>query len=268
MLELKEVYFGHRHSKSEILKGIEFSLREGEMTTILGPNGSGKTTLFKCICGLWEPQKGSILFNNKDILKLTFEQRARICAVVPQEHEPPFPYSVLDAVLMGRVSRVSLFSSPSKSDYLKAEEAIDIVGINHLKDRPYTKISGGERQLVLIARALAQEAPLLVLDEPTSHLDFRNQVLILNKVKEIARQKGLTVLMTLHDPNLAILFSERIIMLKEGVIFANGLPQDVITADNLKNVYKINVSIINWNGTKIVYPEVSQVFGSEVAISH
>jgi len=256
MLELKEVHFSHQHSRREILKGVDFLVREGEMTTLLGPNGSGKTTLFKCICGLWKPQRGSIIFDNKDILELSFEERARTCAVVPQEHEPPFPYSVLDAVLMGRVSRVSLFSSPSKNDYLKAEEAIDMVGISHLKDRPYTKISGGERQLVLIARALAQEAPLLILDEPTSHLDFRNQVLVLNKVKEIARQKGLTLLMTLHDPNLAILFSERIVMLKEGTVFANGSPGDVITENNLRSVYQIDVSIINWNGSKIVYPVV------------
>lgn len=256
MLEIKGVYFRHQARDSDILKGVEFEVTEGIMTTVLGPNGSGKTTLFKCICGLWKPQKGSISMDHRDLSLLSDGERARICAVVPQEHEPPFPYSVLDVVLMGRVSHISMFSSPSRHDYQKAEEAIGIVGVDHLKDRPYTKISGGERQLALVARALAQEAPILLLDEPTSHLDFRNQVLILNKVREIAQQKGLTVLMTLHDPNLSMLFSEKVILLNEGKVVSNGSPQEVITEENLKKVYKIDVSIINWNGKKIVYPRI------------
>ncbi len=257
MLEVRGIHFRHQRNESDILKGVDFRVQAGGMTTILGPNGSGKTTLFKCITGLWKQQRGEILFENKDISRISHAERAKIFAVVPQEHEPPFPYSVLDVVLMGRVSHVGLFSSPSKHDYLKAEEATEIVGINHLKDRPYTKISGGEKQLVLIARALAQESPILLLDEPTSHLDFRNQVIVLNKVKEIVRQRGLTVLMTLHDPNLAMLFSEKVVMLNDGHVVSNGSPQEVITEDNLKSVYKIDVSVINWNETKIIYPRIN-----------
>ncbi len=256
MLDVRDIYFAHRHSKVDILKGVNFTARKGEITVILGPNGSGKSTLFRCICGLWKPLKGSVRFEGKEILDLSFEERAKICAIVPQEHEPPFPYSVLDVVLMGRASRISIFSSPSRTDYLKAEEALETVGISHLKDKPYTRISGGERQLVLIARALVQETPLILLDEPTSHLDFRNQVMVLSSVKGISKQRNVTVVMTLHDPNLAILFAEKIVMLREGSVFTEGSPKDVITEDNMKRVYQIDVSVISWNGSKIVYPLV------------
>lgn len=257
MLEVKKIYFRHQHTKVDVLKGVEFNVKGGEITTIVGPNGSGKTTVFKCIAGLWKPQRGEILFGNKNISTLPYEKRAKMLAIVPQEHEPSFAYSVLDVVLMGRTPYVSVFSSPSKYDYLKAEEVIETVGIAHLKEKAYTKISGGEKQLVLIARALAQESPILLLDEPTSHLDFRNQVIVLNKVRELVRQRGLTVLMTLHDPNLAMLFSEKVVMLNDGYVVSNGSPQEVITEDNLKSVYKIDVSVINWNGTKIIHPRIN-----------
>jgi len=258
MLEVKGIHFRHQHLEEDVLKGVEFDAVGGEITTLLGPNGSGKTTVFKCIAGLWKPQRGEILFNKKDISNLPYEKRAKMLAIVPQEHEPPFPYSVLDAVLMGRVSHVSLFSSPSKYDYFKAEEAIESVGISHLKEKAYTRVSGGERQLVLIARALAQEAPVMLLDEPTSHLDFRNQVIVLNKIKEIARYKGLIVLMTLHDPNLAMLFSDKVVMMNNGHVISKGFPQEVITEDNLKSVYMIDVSVINWCGKKFICPRINQ----------
>jgi iron complex transport system ATP-binding protein len=257
MLTIKDLYFRHPHSTADILKGINFGISEGQMTTILGPNGSGKTTLFKCITGLWHPRHGSIFFGTQDLTKLPYIRKARIIAVVPQEHEPPFPYTVADVVLMGRVSHVSLFSAPSKRDHLGSEAAIEKLGIGHLRDRAYTKLSGGERQLVLIARALAQEAPILILDEPTSHLDFRNQILILSKVREIVRQKGLTVLMTLHDPNLAMQFSDHVVMINNGGILADDLPQTVLTRENLFAMYGIGVSVISHNGTSIIYPEVA-----------
>lgn len=256
MLEIRNVYFRHQGNQDDILKAVDFRVRTGGMTTILGPNGSGKTTLFRCITGLWKPQRGDIVFGDRDISGISHAERAKIFAVVPQEHEPPFPYSVLDVVLMGRVSHVGLFASPSESDYQVAQEAIHIVGISRLSDRAYTKISGGERQLVLIARALSQEAPILLLDEPTSHLDFRNQVVVLKKVREITREKGLTVLMTLHDPNLAMLFSDKVVVLNGGSVICTGSPQAVITEDTMKRVYGIDVSLIPWNGTRVVYPRI------------
>jgi iron complex transport system ATP-binding protein len=256
MLEINDIHFRHPGSNEEILKGLSFKIESGNVTALLGPNGSGKTTLFKCISGLWRQQKGSIMCNGMDMGPLSPERRAKTFAVVPQDHEPPFPYSVFDVALMGRASHVSLFSSPSKEDRRKTGEAMEIVGISHLSDRPYTKISGGERQLVLIARALAQEAPLMILDEPTSHLDFRNQVLILKKIRAIVKQKGLTALVTLHDPNHASLFSDRIVMLNAGKVIADGPPSEIISQESLKALYGVDVDIIPHNGSSVICPRI------------
>jgi iron complex transport system ATP-binding protein len=265
MLAVENIYFRHRRGFSrsprsdgpgDILKGVSFAAPEGRMAAILGPNGSGKTTLFKCISGLWRPRQGKIRHGDRDVTALSCSERAGLIAVVPQEHDPPFPYTVADMVLMGRASHVSLFSAPSARDIAAADAAMDRIGISRLRGRPYTRISGGERQLVLIARALAQDAPVLLLDEPTSHLDFRNQIMVLDKVREIVRQKGLTVLMTLHDPNLAMQFSDHVVMIAEGSVLAQGPPAEVLTAENMKRMYALDVSIIRRNGTRIICPEV------------
>lgn len=262
MLTIDNIYFTHHHGSNssnageDTLKGVSFEAPEGQMTAILGPNGSGKTTLFKCIAGLWRPRQGEIRFGDRDLTRLSHSEKARLIAVVPQEHDPPFPYTVFDIVLMGRASHIPLFSTPSARDTAAAEAALGRIGIAALRNRPYTKISGGERQLVLIARALTQEAPLLLLDEPTSHLDFRNQILVLEKVRGIVWQKGLTVLMTLHDPNLAMQFSDHVVMIENGSILAQGPPVEVLTAENMKHMYTLDVSIIRHNGTRIIHPEV------------
>jgi iron complex transport system ATP-binding protein len=254
MLDVKGVYFKHKDQTLDVLKGISFKAEKGGLTTILGPNGSGKTTLFKCISGLWKYYKGEIKVDGIIIDKLSFKKRARLFSVVPQEHEPPFPYSVFDVVLMGRASYIGVFSSPGKKDYEKAEEALKTVGIEHLKNILYTKISGGERQLTLIARAIAQEAPVMLLDEPTSHLDFRNQINILKKIKEIANMRGITVVMTLHDPNLAGLFSDKVVVINSGSKVAEGLPKDIITEELIKRVYDIEVKKADIDGKSIIYP--------------
>lgn len=257
LLAIENLRFRHRNAGPDILRGVSLSIRPGGITTVLGPNGSGKTTLFKCLTGLWQPQSGSIRFGGRDLTALSWRERAGIIAVVPQEHEPPFPYAVADVVLMGRAAHVSLFSSPSGSDRSKADEAIAAMGIDHLRERPYTRISGGERQLVLLARALAQATPVLVLDEPTSHLDFRNQILILGKVRELVRQRGLAVLMTVHDPNLAMHFSDHVAMISEGCVMGSGFPADVLTKENLMKMYGIDVTVIAHNGTRVICPQVA-----------
>jgi iron complex transport system ATP-binding protein len=259
MLNIENVCFSHVRSRpgADILKGVTFRAPGGKVTAVLGPNGSGKTTLFKCISGLWRPRQGAIRFGDRDLSGSVHSERAKRIAVVPQEHDPPFPYTVFDIVLMGRAPHISLFSAPALRDEEAAYAALDRIGIGALRDRPYTKISGGERQLVLIARALAQESPLLLLDEPTSHLDFRNQILVLEKVRGIARQKGLTVLMTLHDPNLAMRFSDHVVMIAEGRVLAQGAPAATLTPENLKLMYALDVSVIRHNGTHVICPEVS-----------
>ncbi|GLI52456.1 ABC transporter ATP-binding protein [Thermodesulfovibrio yellowstonii] len=254
MLSIKDIYFRHKDKAEDILKGISFNAEKGSITTILGPNGSGKTTLFKCIAGPWKYYRGEIYFDELSIDKLSFRKRAKIFSVVPQEHEPPFPYSVFDVVLMGRASYVGIFSSPGKRDYEFAENALKTVGIANLKDKPYTKISGGERQLTLIARALAQDTPVMLLDEPTSHLDFRNQINVLKKIKEIARERALVIVMTLHDPNLAGLFSDKIVVLNSGTKIAEGEPEEIITEELIRKVYDIEVRKSNIEGQSIICP--------------
>lgn len=254
MLSIRSLYFRHKGRTEDILKGISFDAEKGSITTILGPNGSGKTTLFKCIAGLWKYYSGEIYFNGKSIDKLSFRKKARIFSTVPQEHEPPFPYSVFDVVLMGRASYMGIFSSPGKRDYEVTENALKTLGIEHLKEKPYTKISGGERQLTLIARALAQDTPVMLLDEPTSHLDFRNQINVLKKIKEIAKEKKLTVIMTLHDPNLAGFFSDKVVVMNSGTKIAEGIPEEVIKEDLIKKVYDVEVRKNNINGQIIMCP--------------
>ncbi len=256
MLEVKNLTFKHKGENREILREIIFTASPKEIITILGPNGAGKSTLFKCISGIWNDYEGEIRFQGERVDKFSFERRAKFFAIVPQEHEPPFSYSVLDVVLTGRASYIGLFSSPKRKDYEKAEEALELVGIKHLKDKAYTKISGGERQLTLIARALVQEAPVLLLDEPTSHLDFRNQFIVLNTVKKLAKEKNLTVIMTLHDPNLASLFSDKIVVLKKGKVFHNGCPSEVIKKEILEKVYEIPIGTLNNEKLTFVYPNL------------
>ena len=254
MLIVKGVYFKHKDQTLDVLKGISFKAEKGRLTTILGPNGSGKTTLFKCISGLWKHYKGEIQVDGIIIDRLSFKKRARLFSFVPQDHEPPFPYSVFDVVLMGRASYIGVFSSPVKKDFEKADEALNTVGIEHLRNIPYTKISGGERQLTLIARAISQEAPVMLLDEPTSHLDFKNQINILKKIKEIAKVRGITVVMTLHDPNLANLFSDKVVVINWGNKITEGLPKEIINEDLIRRVYEIDVKKANVDGQSIICP--------------
>lgn len=258
MLEVRDLSFKQGGQK-EVLKGISFIANPSQVTTILGPNGAGKSTLFKCISGIWGNYKGEIRVFGEKIDNLSFDKRAKFFAIVPQEHVPPFAYKVFDVVLMGRASYVGLFSLPSKEDYKKAEEALEIVGISDLKDEPYTKISGGERQLVLIARALVQEAPVILLDEPTSHLDYKNQQKILTKIKEITVDKKLITIVTLHDPNLASIYSDKIIAIKKGKVFFNGSPEKVIDEKFLEELYEINVEVIRYNGKNFVLPKVKEI---------
>lgn len=254
MLTIENLCFSHRGTKEDILKDISFTAEKSSITTILGPNGSGKTTLFKCIAGLWKQSSGEILFNGKSIDRLSFRNRARIFSLVPQEHEPPFPYSVLDVVLMGRAFNVGIFSTPGKRDYEIAEEAIVTVGIEHIKNKPYTKISGGERQLTLIARALTQQTPVMLLDEPTSHLDFRNQIGVLKKLREIVKEKALVLIMTLHDPNLAMFFSDKLVVINSGMKIEEGSPDKVITEELIEKVYGIQVKKAKLDGQSFIFP--------------
>jgi len=244
--------------------GLSFSLQDismgvdrGTVTMLLGPNGCGKTTLLKCMNALVVPEKGSIEINQKDIFKIGRGELARLVGFVPQSHTPSFPYTVGDIVLMGRVSCMGIFQQPSSEDYAKSDIAIELLGLSALRDRPYTQISGGERQLVLIARAIAQEPAALLLDEPTAHLDFKNQFMVLRMVKKIARERSMAVVMSMHDPNQALLFSDAVALISSGRLLSMGKPEEVISPESMKQLYGMDTEIISHEGRKLVVPVLS-----------
>ncbi len=240
-VEVKNAAFAYREGQN-IFTDINLQALENDILCILGPNGCGKTTLLKCLSGILKLRAGAILLDGRSLNSLKRHQIASIMGYIPQEHSSGFAYTVLDVVLMGRAPHLNIFSTPSENDYRIAEEAIEMVGVLQLKDKKYTEISGGERQLVLIARTLAQQPKMLLLDEPTSHLDFRNQTLILKLVKKLAK-KGLGVIMTSHFPDHALAYSGRIALMHNGSFVAQGNPGEVVNEANLERIYGIGVKI-------------------------
>lgn len=240
-LEFKNLSCGY--GQRTVIDGISLQVQLGEIVGLLGANGCGKTTLIKTVLGLLPAQGGEVLLNGKDIRGWTSAQIARVMGYIPQTHTPPFPFQVLDVVLMGRTAHIKPFSSPSRKDISIAEEALEMLNISYLGDRLYTEISGGERQLVLIARALAQEPQILIMDEPTASLDFGNQIKVLSHVKQLAGM-DIAVLMSCHFPEHAFIYSNRAVLLNEGKILHSGTPSETITAERLKTLYGIDVDIV------------------------
>ena len=239
MLRSKNLTFSYKEQK--ILKNINFKADKGEFISILGANGSGKTTFFQCMQGLLTPDAGKILLNGENIKKKSKKEIARNIAVVPQESKNIFDYQVLDLVLMGINPWLSFAEQPDAADYQKAEEILAELEILELKHKSFNKISGGERQLVLIARAVMQKSSILFLDEPNSHLDFKNTHLILKIMRGLSAENK-TVITALHDPNLAYQYSDRVIILKAGKIIAAGPVEEVMTAENLSRAYEIEIN--------------------------
>jgi len=231
---------------------INFKVEMGEIATLLGPNGSGKTTLLKCIYGILKPKMGCIYLNNRSLFDLKQSELAKNVGGVPQIHHPTFPFKTIDVVVMGRTPYINIFSSPSKNDYQTARKIIRDLEILHLEERPYTKLSGGEQQLVFIARALLQNPKVLLLDEPVAHLDIKNRAKVLRSVKKVAKEMRIAVLMTLHDPNDAIIFSNKIGLIKEGKLIEYGYPDEVINEQNLQKVYNIHLTVLEKNNRKVV----------------
>jgi iron complex transport system ATP-binding protein len=232
-------------------------VESGEVFSLLGANGSGKTTLFKAILGLLRPYKGKILMDGQDIADWPRWEVARAIAYVPQAHTPPFAFSVRDVVLMARTAHLSVIGSPGRGDRAIADDALNTLGISHLAGAHYTEISGGERQLVLIARALAQRSRFLVMDEPTSNLDFGNQVRVLRHIKELAAC-GLGLLTTTHVPDHAFLCASRVAVMKDGELLAAGAPVDVLTEGRLSTAYGVGLKIrLLEGGLRVCVPEMN-----------
>lgn len=239
-LEARDLAFGY--PGHPVGRGVSMNVSAGEVVCLLGPNGGGKTTLFKTLLGLLRLQGGTVTLDGVDIARRTPRDMARSVSYVPQAHEGYFPFTVRDVVLMGRTAHVGLFATPSKTDRERAENALEEAGISHLADAIYTRISGGERQLTLIARALAQDARIMVLDEPTASLDFGNQVRVLECILALAG-RGMGILLSTHNPDHALVCADRVILLHGGCILETGPPRDVITPDNLRKLYGVEVDV-------------------------
>lgn len=241
MLEVRGLAFGF--PGRTVGREVSFGLAAGEVMCVLGPNGGGKTTLFRTLLGLLPRQAGSIGLAGEALESLSRGRIARLVGYVPQGHADYFAYSVLEFVLMGRTSHLDAYSMPGRRDRAVAERALESLNISHLAARPVTEISGGERQLALVGRALAQEPSLLVLDEPTAGLDYGNQVRVLEHMMRLA-QSGIAVLFSTHDPDHAFLCAQRALLLAEGRSLALGPPAEVINAQTLERLYGVSVSVL------------------------
>ncbi|PAF47845.1 hypothetical protein BKH46_03170 [Helicobacter sp. 12S02634-8] len=241
VLEIKNLSF--YYGKNKILDNVSLVSKVGTITAILAPNGTGKTTLFHNILGMHKPLGGSISIGGKNILALPPPLRASYVAYVPQEWVSPFNYSVLDVVMMGLTHTMGVFGAPKLEDKNKALELMEEIGIAHLKDKGINELSGGQRQMALLGRALLQDCPLLLLDEPTSHLDLKNQALLFRQLKHQVSKKPLSVLINIHDPNLVSAYADEVFMLKDGKNFYNGEVREAISAENLSVLYGVDVAV-------------------------
>ena len=246
-VEVKNLSFAYK--RREVLKNVSFSANDGEFVALLGPNGAGKTTLFRCILGFLNGYSGSVLCDGADMKTASVRERGALLAYIPQSGMPIFNHTVIDTVLMGTTRHGSIFAVPGKKQLETAEGALEKLGITHLRERGISELSGGERQMVLIARAVAQGAKALIMDEPAASLDLGNRHCVLSLARTLARE-GYTVLMSMHDPEQALVFADCAIMLRGGEIIANGMADDVITEKLIHKVYGIDVEISSSKGGK------------------
>ena len=241
-LQVNDLSFSY--GKHRVLEGVSLEAQEGEFLSLLGPNGVGKSTLFRCILGLLTPQRGEILVDGEAVSRLSPASLARKIAYIPQAHDPVFHYSVYDMILMGTAAQTGVFSAPKKEQNQLVESVMERLGLSPLAERSYRTLSGGERQLVLIARAMAQKAGILLMDEPSASLDFGNRIRVMNTAKELCRE-GYCVIQTTHDPEQAYLYSDSILALHRGKVLAHGKPRDIFTEELISTLYGVDVEICN-----------------------
>ncbi|WP_240840863.1 ABC transporter ATP-binding protein [Acidaminobacter sp. JC074] len=256
MIKIKNLVFSY--SSKPVLDDVSLHAKKGEILCLLGPNGSGKTTLLKCLLGIHKETHGDIVIHDKNIHTYDYKGLAKKVSYVPQKQMSSFPYSVLDMVVMGRTCHLKTLASPKKKDYDIAKSSLDYLGMKDFVHRPFTELSGGESQLVMIARALTQESQCIVLDEPTAHLDYRNELVILEAIRMLL-DKGHTIFMATHYPNHAYYFENhgldtKVAFLNDGKIQFMGKPSDVLTEENLEQIYQIESKVLRHDQLKHVVP--------------
>lgn len=239
------------YGRLPVLHSVSLDAPEGRFSVILGRNGSGKSTLLGLIAGILPYRTGRIVVAGHDLSSLTLGEKARLIGYLPQFHNPVFPFTVEDVVLTGRASYI--FALPGRKDRAKTDEVIEKVGIRHLQRRPYSELSGGERQLVMIARVLAQEPKVILLDEPLSHLDLANQVRLLSLIKELVAS-GLTVVAVLHDPNIAFMWGDFFILIKDGAIRQLDHGENPWDASTIMDLYGVTVATLSYRDRALVIP--------------
>ena len=255
-IEAHDLAFGY--PERPVGRNLNLTVETSEILCLLGPNGCGKTTLFKTLLGLLRPQSGRITLGSDALTDLPRAKIARRIAYVPQAQDTAFPYTSLDLVLMGRVAHRGVFAAPTRDDRRIAQASLAELGIAELATREVTTLSGGQRQLVIVARAMAQAAPLIVMDEPTASLDFGNQVAVLAEIRKLAA-RGTGVILSTHDPDQAFAVANRVALMQDGVIVAQGTPSEVLTPMRLKAVYGVDVTVERLSGGQTVCaPVISQ----------
>jgi iron complex transport system ATP-binding protein len=244
-LEIKNATLGY-HGKA-VLSNVNLELTAGKTTCLIGKNGAGKTTLFKSLLGILPVLKGEILLDGRDIRQWRQRDYAQVIACVPQARTLPFPFTAFDVVLFGRTAHLPRFASPGKKDRQIADECLEKLQVNHLRDRIFTQLSGGEQQMIIVARALAQQPLFLVMDEPASNLDFGNQIRIITQVNRL-RDDALGILMATHSPDHAFLCRADVMVVHDGKIWKTGYCDRIITEEVLKEVYDANISVCSVKG--------------------
>lgn len=244
LLAARDLSYRYPGTDRDVISQVTISADRGEAIALLGPNGTGKSTLLKCMAGLLSPSYGSVHLDGMDITGMARSAVAKRIGFVPQSQSSPFPYLVHEVVLMGRASHLGLFQNPGTDDMQRSDEALRMVGIPHLASRPCTNLSGGEWQLVLIARAIAQQPDILLLDEPTSHLDIGNQMKVLRVIDRLKRE-GLCIIVATHFPDHAFMTADRVVILKDQMVITDGSPDQEITNSLMEEVYGVPVAVVH-----------------------
>ena len=263
-IEITNASFSYDQKK--VFKNVSLNINKGEIFCLMGRNGCGKSTIIDSILGINRISEGSIKIDSKDLKSYSASELAKHISYVPQNFEKSFPYKVEQIILMGRTVHAGPFGSYSQKDYEITKQVMKDIGIYHLKDRPYTNISGGEMQMVMLSRALVQETEIIIMDEPTSHLDYYNELLFLENVINLVKDKGKTIFMATHSPNQPFFMGSnsvpvRVGLMKDGSITTVGSPSSVLTVENIKDTYSVNSQIANIGSFTAVLPVNTMVGG-------